>query len=307
MLTLDVSPRWSRWGAVLLAVVVAGCGGKAGRDHAESQGNEAGKAGTMIGGTGSGDDVGGSSASSGVVAAAGGNVIGGSSAATGGSGSGGGLPEGLTECPARESLGIYVQVNDLHGRAEQGTNGKVRVEVTKVEELASSEMGAPEDLAARRYVLRGPTQDWELVAAIPGLTSELISEGSVLDFQLETSPGYIPLGHTTNQVFGLFTVQGGDLLVFGADITNKDPLPDLSFLGLDVKSGGSACGYGGSHCRYAVHTAHFSASGAKLDLQPGKVGKLGDFLVSVETFQSLLPLNNCDASGRSVIVGAESS
>jgi hypothetical protein len=311
MLTLDASPRWNRWGAALLAVAVAGCGGKAGGNHAEAQGNEAGTAGTTIGGTGGGDDVGGSSASSGVGAAAGSIGVGGSSAEVGGSatgGSGGGLAEGLTQCPAR-GWSASVDVTDASGRTEQGTNGKVRVTVTKLEEQAPSELGAPPELKVRSYVLRGPTKDWGLRATIPGLTGDLIKEGDVLDFQLETSPGYIPFTRWTNQVFGLFAPEG-ELLLFGADTRGHDPVPDLSFLGLEVSDGGAACRTGADSvqaCRYAAHTAHFSAPATELDLQPGESGTIGNLSVLVQTFSTILPSGGCDDSGRSIIVGAKAA
>jgi hypothetical protein len=138
-------------------------------------------------------------------------------------------------------------------------------------------------------------------AAPPGLTTELVKEGDVLDLQLETSFSYIPFSRAINQVFGLFTPEG-ELLLFGADITGDAPLPDLSFLGLEVSDGGMACGSGDT-CRYAEHTAHFSASSTELDLQPGETGAIGDLSVSVATFQTVLPSGNCDASAHSVFVG----
>lgn len=297
----------------MLAVALAGCGGKAGADKAGAMDNAApgGAGGTTAtpDANDSGDYVAGSSATAGVGAAAGSIGIGGSIAEIGGSGTGGSysnLPEGLSQCSASEPQPASIDVTDVSGRAEQGTNGKVRVTVTKVEEHAPSELGAPADLKARRYVLRGPTQDWGLDATIPGLASELIKEGDVLDFQLETSVGYIPFTRATNQVVGLFTVEG-ELLLFGADTVGQEPVPDLSFLGLEVSDGGTVCGLGQSVCAYAVHSAHLRAPGMdlELDLQPGDSSAMGNLWVRVQTFHTVLPTSNCDDSGHSVIVGAK--
>jgi hypothetical protein len=304
MLRLDARVGRGRWGAALLAVTLAGCGGKAGGDRTAAMDSTA--PGGAGGTTATPDDVAGSSEIAGVGAAAGSIGIGGSITEIGGSGTGGsnnGLPNGLTQCPVHDPQPASIDVTDASGRAEEGTNGKVRVTVTKLEEHDPSEVGVPAGLKARHYVLRGPTQDWGLSATIPGLTSELIKEGDVLDFQLETSDGYIPLSRVTNQVFGLFAPEG-ELLLFGADTTG-DPVPDLSFLGLDVSDGGTVCGLGGDICRYAVHSAHLSAPGMELDLQPGDSGAFGNLWVRVQTFQSVLRSGNCDGSGRSVIVGAK--
>jgi hypothetical protein len=309
MLKIDAGMGRSRWGAALLAVAIAGCGGKAGGNHPGTMDNAApgGSGGTTAtAGPTDSDDLAGSNATAGVGAAAGSIGVGGSSAEIGGSasgGSGGNLPNGLTECPMREPLATSVAVSDVSGRTEQGTNGKVRVTVTKLEEQAPSELGVPADLKARHYILRGPTQDWGLSATISGLTRELIKEGDVLDFQLETSIGYIPFSRAINQVFGLFTPEG-ELLLFGADTTGNAPVPDLSFLGLEVSDGGIACGSGDT-CRYAAHAAHFSASGTELDLQPGEAGAIGNLWVRAHTFHTPLPLGNCDDSGHSIIVGVK--
>jgi hypothetical protein len=302
---MDACIGWGRWGAALLAVAVAGCSGKAGGNAPGAMDNAApgGSGGTTAtpGPTDS-HDIAGSNATAGVGAAAGSIGVGGSSAETGGSG--GGLAAGLTQCPAR-GWSASVDVTDVSGRTDQGTNGKVRVTVTKVEEQAPSELGAPPELKVRHYVLRGPTKDWGLRATIPGLTSELFKEGDVLDFQLETSVGYIPFSRAINQVFGLFAPEG-ELLLFGADTTGIAPVPDLSFLGFDVSDAGAACKTGDPSiqpCRYAEHAAHFSAPTTELDLQPGESGTIGNLSVLVQTFHTVLPSGGCDDSGRSVFVG----
>jgi len=224
-------------------------------------------------------------------------------------GIGGGLPGGLTECPAG-GLFASAEVSDLAGSAKEGTNGKVRVTVTKLDEERPYELQAPADLQTRHIVLHGAAQEWRLDATIPGLTSELIKVGDVLDFQMEISAGYIPLNKVLNQVFGLFTPER-ELLLFGAHTVGYTPTPDLSFLGLDVSDGGVACGrgsYGGFGCQYAVHNAHFSAPGMELDLRPGHAGQLGNLLVGVEAYQAVLSNSGtCDDSGRSLIVGVKTA
>jgi hypothetical protein len=203
---------------------------------------------------------------------------------------------------------------DLNGRATVGTNGKVRVTVTKITEVAPDEPQAPADLKTRDYVLRGATQDWKVGVSIPGLTSELIKVGDALDFQLEASPGFVPLVSITNQAFGLFAPEG-ELLVFGAATFGFTPMPNLTFLGLNVSDGGTVCGTGGGAgygCSYAAMSTHFSAPGGELDLQPGQSGQIQGLLIGVQEFHHVVApvvanAGGCEDTGRSLIVGVKTA
>jgi len=271
MTTLHVGlGRWAT--GIIAAIALAGCGGQAKEQRDDADTHTAGSA---------------------------------SVANTGGGGSG--SVEGLPACKQPELLSASASISDADGAAKAGTGGKLRVTVTKVEQEPASNdaQAAPTTL---HYTLQGAAQSWRLDATLPGLASDLIKEGDVLDFQLETSPGYIPLTQIYNQGFGLFTTDG-ELLLFGSHMFGHDVLPDLAFLGLEVSDSGQACGSGsveGGGCQYRVSTAHFSSAGHVLDLQPGHAGQLGNLFVEVEAYQVVVGSGGaCDDSGRSTMVGVK--
>jgi hypothetical protein len=302
MMTLHREAKRGGFAAVLVtAFAFVGCGGRA------NAGEDAGVAGEHSlanqdspGGSPTRSTPGGS-ATADVPAS---NTPGGTTNVGGSNGGvGGGLPDGLTACPADKSFAFAsAQVSDASGISEEATQGKVRVTVTKLELLRPAETEAPAELTARHLVLHGAAQDWTLEATIPGLSSELIKEGDELDFQLETSLGYIPLSRAINQAFGLFSPDG-ELLMFAAQTVGRAPTPDLSFVGLDVSDAGVWCGLGFG-CEYEAHTARFSAAGVELDVRPGHTGPLGDLLIGVQDYQTVISNSgNCDDSGRSFMFG----
>lgn len=278
---------------LLVAAALAGCGGQS------AAGNH--DAGDSVAGSGSSTpaDPGGTGGSGGTAANGESNT----------GAVGGRDPNALVECAAA-NLFASADVSDDLGVTEQGTNGKVRVTVTKLEEGRPSALEAPANLSARHYVLKGDSKEWQLDVTIPSLESELIQVGDELDFQLETSLGFIPFTHAVNQVFGLFAPDGG-LLVFGAKMTGFAPLPELSFLGLEVSDGGVACGRtpnAGVGCHYQVHSAHFISPQAQLDLAPGETGQLGQLVIGVQDYAAIRSGSNsgaCEDTGRSLMVGAK--
>lgn len=343
MMTHAAGNRRGQWGLSLLAVLgLAGCGGEAGRHDAAGNSAETSQGKPSGAATGSGPStqpgvtqgsdtptVGGSTATSvgdsggsagpGVtyLGGSGGEYVGGASGGYIGGGSGGGYVGGgsggvgsATSGPACSDAKLFAsaEVTDVAGEAREGTNGKVRVTVTKVEEAAAYPTAAPADLKTRNYVLRGPVQDWGVSATIPGLTSELIKLGDELDFQLQTSPGFVPLVGATNQAFALFT-PAGDLLLFAAATYGYTPVPDLAFLGMQATDAGINCREGsyGFGCLYEVHDLHLSASGTELDLQRGHSGQLGKLLVGLQEYLNVTSnAGGCDGSGQSLIVGVKS-
>lgn len=274
---------------ISVAFALAGCGGQAneGSGDADSTGS------TAI------TDQGGSAGSATPGGTSNANVP---ATTIGGSG---GFPGGLAACEQTEALSASAKISDADGPAKAGTDGKQRVTVAKLEEAPLYE-NAPAARTTLHYTLHGATQDWSLDATVPGLTSQLIKVGDVLDFQLETSPGYIPLTQAYNQVLGLFSTDG-ELLLFGADMIGYTLSPDLSFLDLEVSDSGEACGSGstdGGGCQYKVSTAHFSGAGTGLDLQPGQTGQLGNLLIGLQTYRAVVGSGGaCDDSGRSTMAG----
>ena len=302
MMTHHREAKQGGFAAVLVtALALVGCGGRA------NAGEGAGMAGEHslanqggLGGSPTRSTPGGS-ATADVPAS---NPTGGTTNLGGSNGGvGGGLPNGLMACPADNSFAFAsAQVSDASGISEEATQGKVRVTVTTVDVLRPAETEAPAELTALHLVLHGAALDWTLEATIPGLTSELIKEGDELDFQLETSLGYIPLSRAINQAFGLFS-PGGELLMFAAHTVGYTPTPDLSFLGLEVSDGGKWCGLGFG-CQYEAHTARFSAAGVELDVRPGHTGQLENLLIGVQDYQTVISNSgNCDDSGRSFMFG----
>lgn len=297
----------TRWGQGWLGFVallgVAGCGGQASGNGATDE-DKTTNHGAPSGAANLGDET--TTTTGGTTSSDGGVDDGpppsgtGGSHAIGGSYAIGGAPSGPV-CPADQlfaGLGLDSKLAD--------TKGKIRVTVAGIDEYDPG-YEAPPELRARLYLLRDSSREWRVNVVIPGLPSDLIKVGDELDFQLRVTEGerLAPVSTVANPAFGIFKPEG-DLLLFGANTHGTTPIPDLAFLGLQMTNRGTSCvnpsEYAGG-CTYAAHGAHLSAMGAELDLEPGHSGKLGELLVGLQDFRTVLSGEACDDTGHSLVVG----